>query len=213
MQDKLKTLQMRQNVHLARKIWHMAGVLAIVGVYVSVSQGLALKIIAVSCFVVVSLDLGRLAWPKLNFFLIKVFSQIMRESEKSRLAGMSSLYLGCLVIMFFLPKPVVILALLFLGLADPIASYVGIRYGQDRLIKGKSLQGTAAAFVVCLIVSTLYYYFNEIMVERLLIVSLLSGVIGALSELLPVGPFDDNFTLPVMSGFALWGVFWLFGGL
>lgn len=211
--NSIESLPKRTDIHLPRKIWHMTGVLAMISLYVSVNQSLGLKIISVSCFIVVSLDLARLAYPSLNRIFIRIFGSVMRATEQNRLAGISSLFLGCLVIMLFLPRPVVILALLFLGLADPIASYVGIRFGKDRLAKGKSLQGTGAAFVVCLGISTLYYYFNEIMLDRLFIVSLLSGSIGALSELIPFWILDDNFTLPVLSGFSLWGLFWLFGGI
>jgi len=51
------------------------------------------------------------------------------------------------------------------------------------------------------------------MVERLLMASLIAGLIGAVSELLPIGKLDDNFTFPVVSGTLLWMMFLLFGGI
>lgn len=50
------------------------------------------------------------------------------------------------------------------------------------------------------------------MIDRILIVSILSGLIGAFAELIPIFKLDDNFTFPVVSSIGLWLLFYLFGG-
>lgn len=102
--------------------------------------------------------------------------------------------------------------MLFLCFGDPIASYFGIRFGKDKLVGNKTLQGTMAGFVVCTLVALVYYYYNNIMLDRVLIVAPISGLIGALAELVPVGKMDDNFTFPVISATCLYILFGLFGG-
>ena len=50
------------------------------------------------------------------------------------------------------------------------------------------------------------------MINRLLIVGILSGFAGAISEAFPVGQLDDNLVLPVLSALQLWLIFYIFGG-
>jgi diacylglycerol kinase (CTP) len=137
----------------------------------------------------------------------------MRESERHRLAGVTFMVAGVAVNIWLFPRSVVLLTFLFLAVADPLASFVGIRWGREKLIGNKSLQGSFAAFVACFALSCLYLTMMDMMRERLFIVCLLSGLIGAVSELMPVGKLDDNFVFPVMSAALLTGLFSIFGGL
>ena len=136
----------------------------------------------------------------------------MRKHEAHAISGMTYLYLGCMVLLLFNDRHLITLTLLFLAFGDPIASFFGIRYGKDKIIGNKTLQGTMAAFVVCAIVAGVYCYFNNLMTERLLIVAPLSGLIGAVAELAPVGKLDDNFTFPVIAATLLYVLFKVYGG-
>lgn len=206
-------LKRRSDLHLARKLWHCLGVLFIVGVYTSVSADTGLRLMAVVSFICVMIDISRQQWPKMNFWTLKIFGSVMREHERDSIAGTTYLLLGTFLIIWFFPRPIVTLSLIFLAVADPLASYVGILYGRDKLIGSKSLQGTLAAFAACTIVALGYLWYSGLMTERLLMVSLLAGISGALAELLPIGRLDDNFTFPIVSALCLWGIFTVFGGL
>lgn len=159
-----------------------------------------------------TLDLLRKQLPSLNNILINVFAPIMRESEKNKIAGTTYLLNGVLLIMLFFPKPIVILCLLLLGTADPIASFVGLKYGKDKILGNKTLQGSLAAFAISTIVAAVFFFTTNTMTERLMIVSLLSGLVGTFSELIPVAKIDDNFTFPLLCACGLWGIYYLFGG-
>lgn len=209
-EQKLKT---RSDVHLARKIWHLSGVLLIVIIYHNMSRDLALQVSAAATFLFVGMDILRQHYESVNKALLKAFQPIMREHERKTLAGTSYLLTGVLLIIFLFPKDIVVLSLLFLAFADPLASYIGLLYGKDKLIGNKSLQGSLAAFLTCTIISTIYYYSHNLMTERLFIVSIISGLIGAVAELVPIGKLDDNFTLPVSSAFMLWLLLYIFGGI
>ena len=137
----------------------------------------------------------------------------MREYEKHSFTGATYLLVATLFIVWFFPYPIVSLSLIFVAVADPLASFVGIRFGRDKLIGQKSLQGSVAAFLACAVIAAIYYSNLHIMTDRLLLVSLLSGFIGAAAELIPVGRLDDNVTLPVLSALGLWVLFTLFGAL
>lgn len=206
-------LKSRSDLHLARKIWHVMGVTTIVVIYSLVTVDLALRLIAVASFICVMFDVVRQQVPALNRWALKAFGLFMREHEREGLAGTTYLFLGTFLIIWFFPRPIVTLTLLFLAVADPLASYVGIRYGKDKLIGSKSLQGSLAAFAACAVLSFVYFWYTGLMTERLLIVGLLAGLSGALSELIPFGRLDDNFSFPVVSALALWAIFTVFGGL
>lgn len=205
-------LKAKSDIHLSRKITHALGVTLMAIVYNVVSIKVAWMITVTACVAIIPLDLLRLSRPGLNRATHAVFGSIMRRHESNSLSGMSYLYLGCAFLLWLNVKPVVTLTLLFLAFGDPIASFFGIRYGKDRIIANKTLQGTMAAFVVCMVISASYYYFNNLMTERLLIVVPLSGLIGALAELIPIGKLDDNFTFPVIGASLLWLLFKVYGG-
>lgn len=203
----------RSDVHLARRLWHVGGVLLVTALYLNFSRNDSIKIAAVMTFLFVSLDLLRQSLPGLNKALTAIFGPFMRQHERDSIAGTTYLMLGVFIVIYFFPREVVTLSLLFLAFADPLASYVGIRHGRDKIIGSKSFQGSLAAFVICTILAASYFFLNGLMIERLLIVSLLAGLIGALSELIPIGRLDDNFTFPVLSASLLWALISLFGGL
>lgn len=208
-QQKLKA---RSEIHYARKIWHFVGVMVIVAIYSQVSRSMALQLMTSFAFLFIVVDLTRHQWPSANRALLSVFHPIMREHERHALAGTTYLMLGVFLIILLFPRPVATLALLFLGVADPLASYVGIIYGRDKIWGQKSLQGTMAAFVACTVVAALFFLMQNLMLERVLLVSILAGLIGALSELVPIGKLDDNFTFPLVSSSLLWILFFVFGG-
>ena len=206
------SLKKRSDLHLARKIWHFLGVLTMIVIFHNVSRPVALQLITIFSFVFILFDILRQQSSPINNFVINLMHPFMRESERNSMAGTSYLFVGVFLIILLFPKNIVILALMFLGVADPLASFVGIKYGSDKILGSKSLQGSIAAFVCCTLISGIYYFAHNLMTERLFMVSILSGLIGALAELLPVGRLDDNFTIPVVSSCLLWLLFHLFGG-
>ncbi len=204
-------LRGREELHLPRKIWHICGVSLMALIYTYFGKQTSIHILLPLIAIVLPLDILRLKSRRLNSFVLRSLGWLMRKNEYRALSGTSYLFVGGFVLLFFSPH-IVILSLLFLAFADPLASYFGIRFGKDRIIRKKTLQGTSAAFFVCCIISAIYYYQNNIMIERLFIVSPLSGVIGAMSELIPIGTLDDNFTFPILCALFLTVLFYLFGG-
>lgn len=206
-------LKSRQDIHWARKIWHCLGVLSIALVYhfVPLEWAIPMSWAVTALFVV--LDFWRLRSKNINKGLMLFFKPFMREEERNHLAGTSFLLFGSSLVITFCPPPVTELTLILLAFADPLASIVGLRYGHDKLVGHKSLQGTMAAFFACMLLSAIYFWQMNLMVERLVLVSILCGLIGAIAELIPIFKLDDNFTFPVLSASSLWILFSIFGGL
>lgn len=205
-------LKSRSDIHLARKIWHFIGVIFIAVLYHNLSRPTSLQVLTFFSALCIFIDVYRQRSPQFNRIVIAMAQHIMRENEKNSIAGITYLLIGVLAIVALFPPSVVTLSLLFLAVADPVASYFGIRYGKDRLFGRKSLQGSMAAFFACTAVAATYFFVHNMMTERILIVSLLAGLIGAIAEAVPVGNLDDNLVLPVVSSCLLWVVYFFFGG-
>lgn len=162
--------------------------------------------------VMIPLDLVRKNNPTVNRLAVRVLGPVMRRHELQGISGLSYMIGGTFFLLILFDRHILTLTLLFLAFGDPVASFFGIRFGKDRIVGNKTLQGTVAAFVTCALIATVYFYHHNLMTERLLIVAPLSGLIGALAEMIPVGKLDDNFTFPVICSVLLWILFQLFGG-
>jgi dolichol kinase len=206
-----QSLKQKSDLHLARKIWHCIGICLMAGLYNFAGPYWSWVLLLVFAAMILPFDYLRQKRPGLNKVALKIFAPVMRKHESHSLSGLSYLMLGCMFLLFF-DRHIVTLTLLFLAFGDPLASFCGIRFGKDRIFGNKTLQGTLGAFVVCTLIGGLYYYFNNLMTERLLIVAPLSGLIGAVAELLPIGKLDDNLTFPIIGSSLLWLLFQIYGG-
>ncbi len=198
------SLSLRSELHLTRKAWHIFTGLSGLALYETFqfSPHFMATVLAVVGGLGFMVDFFRLRLPEMNRLVLMMMGPLMRESERNGMSGLPFYALGVSLTLFFYPEKLAILAILFLIFADPIASVVGILYGQDRILKNKSLQGSFAGFVTCYVLTLVYgIYYIELSAE-LLFFSLFAGVIGALSEMFP-GKLDDNLTIPVLSGFGL----------
>ena len=205
-------LKKKSDLHLSRKLWHACGIGLMVVIYSTAGHRVASLILFAAAAVVIPIDQLRRTKPALNRLAINLLGPVMRNHEMKQLSGMTYLIMGTAYLLLFFGQHLVMLTLLFLAIGDPVASFFGIRYGKDKIIGNKTLQGTMASFVICTVVAALYYYYQNVMTERLLIVAPLSGLIGAAAEVIPVGKLDDNLTFPIICSTLLWGLFHLFGG-
>jgi len=199
-------LPARSQLHLIRKVWHMVTGLAIISCYMSgMSQPTALMILGALLAWSVSMEVLRLRNPAINEKCLKVFGLVIRSSEVNKVSGLPYYLASSLLAIAIFPKPVAILSLLYLALGDPLASLFGILYAHRsvKIRPGKSLHGTAAGFAVCALATWIFLRSTGMHGLDLIRLSLLGGFAGALAELANFD-IDDNFTIPMVSGFILW---------
>jgi diacylglycerol kinase (CTP) len=205
-------MKVKSDIHLARKIWHCTGICLMAAIFNFGGRHTAAVILAFISGAIIPLDFLRQTRPNLNRATMRVFGPVMRKHEMNSLSGFSYLLLGAAFLLLFFEPHIITLTLLFLAFGDPFASFCGIRYGKDRILGNKTLQGTMGAFAICTLLAAIYYYFNNLMIERLLIVAPVSGLIGAVAELIPIGKLDDNLTFPIVASCLLWFLFKVYGG-
>ena len=205
-------LRLRNDLHLARKVWHCA-----MGVFMALVYGLGTpKII---CVLLLTFGLGffliaeyaRLLFPRVNSFAIRVMGPIMRKSEVNRVSG-TPFYVGSVLLsVAVFPKAIAILSILFLAVGDPMSSIFGITWGHlgPRFSNGKSLIGTAAGMGVCCMIAFVYLVLLNVPMIPSACIALAGGVAGGGAEMIPL-EIDDNFSIPLVSGLALWISFLVF---
>lgn len=200
------------DLHLARKATHFFGVLFLFAFhYLCGDRASWIGLVCVGLPMII-FDFVRQNNETLKKQTAQLFGVIMRRREINGIAGTTFLLVGVALILALFPTPIVSLSLLFLAFADPIASFVGLKYGRIKIFGKKTLEGSLGAFVSCLIVSFFYLMYFGIMSDHLITVSLMCGAIAAVAEAFPVFSLDDNFTQPIISACLLYPVFYFFGG-
>lgn len=189
-------------------------------------------------------DWLRHRYAAVNRFYVRALGALMRESEYRGWNGVIFYLLGAWLVLYFLPKDLGVMSVLLLSWCDTAASTFGRLWGRytPRLRKGKSLAGSAAAFLVG--VATSYFFYGWLVrsvgpmpgdegfmfkgvlslpapVAGLLgfeegqasvsgaialgVMGVWSGLMASVSELADLFGWDDNLTIPVLSGAGMWG--------
>lgn len=164
------------------------------------------------------LDLIRLNWPFFNMLYCRTVGALMRKKEIHTYNGVLWYILGLIFSFNFFSKDITLISLFLLSWSDTAAATIGRKYGYltPKLARNKSLAGSIAAFTVGVITCWVFYgyfvpaynYVNkpgeiewtpETSRLSLNMLSLLGGVVAALSEGIDLFNWDDNFTIPVLS--------------
>jgi diacylglycerol kinase (CTP) len=200
-------LALRNDLHLARKVWHAGMGLVIVGIYLAsgMSRTTAVQILGSALGVSLLMEMARLRSASLNDKLVRFWGPIMRSCEVDRFSGIPFYLASTVLAIAIFPKPIAALSILYLAIGDPLASLAGILWGKRslRLPNGKSLIGTWAGMLACAMVSWLFLSSQGLPEHQIWVLTLIGGLTGGGAELLPL-EVDDNFSIPVVSGFVLW---------
>jgi dolichol kinase len=202
-------LHMRNDLHLARKTWHMFMGLMILSVYQfsGMRTSTAVMLLGSALGLSLFIETARLRVPAFNEKIMRFWGPVMRSCEVSRMSGVPFYLMATVLAFAIFPAPVAVLSILYLAIGDPIASVFGILYGKKsfKIAQGKSLIGTAAGVASCALVTLVFLKVYPVPVSdsAWLGLSLVGGFAGGLAELAPFD-MDDNFTIPMISGFVMW---------
>lgn len=155
------------------------------------------------------LDLSRQWFPQIRDMSLRLFGSVMRHDELTGISANSFYLVGLMVVTAVFPKPVTLLAVLFLGMGDPIAAIVGTRWGRHKIwtsgaLAKKSFEGAAANAVLSVIATFIFALtYMGLSVDKAGWLAVMGGVASTFAEILPL-PIDDNFTIPVVSASLLY---------
>ena len=200
----------RRDLQLGRRLVHMANGVAIASAYALLfsHQQLVHVFGTIACVVYIA-DRVRIHYPEaVPPWLNRLF---FRAEEEVKESAMIPYAIAILLTILTFPKPVALIAIYTLAIADPLAAIVGITWGGRELVPDRSIEGMLAFFTATLAVSL-----AVLGVATSAPYAAISGaaVLIALSvsafELFPLR-IDDNLTIPVFVGFTGWIACAVFG--
>jgi dolichol kinase len=123
-----------------------------------------------------------------------------KDSKKKNLSGASYVFLACTLSVLLFPKLFAITGIAVLILGDIAAALIGRKFGKHKFFF-KSLEGTAAFFVVSSIVILIIPKVEGLLIEYF--IGFAAVAVGALAENLSYGWADDNLTIPISIGLTM----------
>ncbi len=165
------------------------------------SQGVSSVLVwvaAAALTVALVCELFRFAYPPFNEWLLRRFGVFSKGRERFRVTGATYLLIGALGAFVLFDYRIAALALLYLSIADPVAAFVGARYGRFR-IGVKSLEGSLAFLAASLAIAAIFTATGTVWPFWRVGIGALAAT---LVEALPL-PIDDNITIPLSAGAVL----------
>ncbi|MBI2546707.1 hypothetical protein HYV81_06025 [Candidatus Woesearchaeota archaeon] len=189
----LKKLQTSPNLQIYRKLLHLLMGAAALLIGFSVAQFYGLEVLlygAFICFIILLLiDLLRVEY-KVNFPLYSLFT---KEKEKTNLHALTFAFLAAIIVIMMYEFKIALAAVAMSIFSDGIAAIIGIRFGRHRIWNGKSIEGSLASLATNLLIG----YF----IVGAWYIFIPMAVIATLTELV-ITHMDDNFVVPIFSGFV-----------
>jgi dolichol kinase len=188
-------------VNYVRNVFHVAmGLTAALTYRLALDRvGAALVIGSLALFLTF-LEVLRRRSVGANAKLMRAFGRIARPHEYYRVNSSTWYAWGILFAVLLFPPIAVQLGCLVLGIADPLASLVGRRFGRVKLVRDRSVAGTLAFLLGGALASLAFLaaLYPELSVARVLLLALAAAVGGGIAETFS-RRLDDNFTIPLAS--------------
>lgn len=186
---------------MRRRLFHMAGGAFFPLLALFLPRPTLLALLALATALALVVEGVRLRYAPLQRLISRLVA--IKEMESRGISASTYLLLGALAAFLIFPVEIAVAAVLFLAVADPIASVVGERWGHRR-VGAKSVEGSLAFLVAALVVGAVLAGAGG---GPGVVVAAAGGLAAAAAELLPL-PVDDNLTIPLISGSIMTLVAW-----
>jgi len=196
-----------------RSLVHVtSGFVALAVINLLPAQWMVLAIAATFFVYAWSAEFLRRRSPALNARIMKFYGPVAHAHEWDRVNS-ATWYCTALLGLALTGSAVACsIAVLVLGVGDPAAAFVGRRWGSIKLVHGRSLQGSLTFAVVATLVAAaaVFVVFPELGAAKTWAFAGAGAVAGALAELFSAR-LDDNLTIPVAAGAAVFALSLLLG--
>lgn len=190
----------------------MAGGLAVAAAYgLFFTHAEAVYLLGATACIAYVFDKIRVAYPEIARQVQGVANLFLRAEEKLAESSMVPYVIAVLLTIISFPKPISLMAISTLALADPVAAVVGIKFGRRHLVPDKTVEGSLAFFAASFLCAS-FVMFRVVGAPwpAALGISLLVSLAVTVFETLPV-KLDDNLTIPLFVGFTGWLLCAIFG--
>jgi dolichol kinase len=182
---------------LHRKLYRLCS-LFFVFLLIFTSSKITLLILSFFLIILFLLEALRFKYKKINEKIFTYFSSFLKEKEKKIISSTTIYFLSMFLVVLLFSKEVAIASLLILIFADIFSALAGTRWGKIKITRSKTLEGTIAFFLTCLIIGFILRYLNFPFEKKAI---LLCALGTSMVELIPY--LDDNLTVPLVAGFIL----------
>lgn len=175
---------------LLRKSIHLSGLILPI-IYFFIDKPTMLIGVGILTGIAVTIELMKSLSTRFGGFFFQIFAPMLRRHERrGAMTGATYYIISTFLCVLFFGKTLAIVCIFFMVLGDLVAALVGKKWGRTKLIGTKSLEGSAACFVVCAIIA---------LVKLHPVIGIVGALVATIVEMLPV-PIDDNLTVPLVSG-------------
>ena len=126
----------------------------------------------------------RFRYKYLNEKIFQVFSAYLKDTEKRKISSTTVFFSIMILIILLFPKEIAL-----------ISALVGSYLGKIRLTKSKTLEGSIAFFITCLLIGVVFkragFNFSWLAIFS-------SSLFASMVELIPY--IDDNLSVPLVAG-------------
>ena len=139
-------------------------------------------------------EIVRLEHRNVKRIFYNIFGIMLRKHEIHDFTGATYLLISTVFCIAVFPGDIAFVALSFLAIGDTLAALIGIPFGKRKILKSKkSLEGSIACFVGTFVFALFFLH---------PFVALLGAFTATLSEFSHIA-IDDNFKIPIASGFVM----------
>jgi dolichol kinase len=139
-----------------------------------------------------------------------IFGFLLRKHEvdhkKKNLNGATYVFISALICIIIFPKVLFLTGFTILIISDSSAALIGRKFGKHKFL-AKSLEGTLAFFISAIIVIIFTPKIDHQLTEYL--IGIIAAAVGAIVENISFGFADDNLSIPISTGFTMWGLYLL----
>ncbi|HQI21270.1 MAG TPA: dolichol kinase [Leptospiraceae bacterium] len=220
-----------------RKAWHMLGLLAPAFFYFDPMRltslpfdhatkivGLGLNLFLLVFLVIV--DLLRFRFEGVNTLFVRVAGPLLKTQELKKMNATVPYLTATFLLFCFCQDLIAGLACTFLMIGDPMAAYIGGRFGRVRFWNGKSLEGMLGFFLAGLLAAGLFGLLHSFLAAqgwpnsvhqgltlfdndalRFVVMITVGAAAAAVTEFFSTnrlaGFLDDNLEVPLAGGLAM----------
>lgn len=199
----------RKNLQYARRFFHLSMGLSVALLYgLFLEHNQAVTILGTIACILYVFEQVRIKYPEYSNKFGKITKTIYRAEEKLKESAAIPYVIAVLLTVLIFPKVIAVAAILILAISDPLSAIVGIKWGKNRIVPDKSLEGSGAFFVSSFIIIFVVFMagthdVGKFSLWALFIFSLCSSFLGTVIEMLPLR-IDDNLIIPLSTSFILW---------
>jgi dolichol kinase len=191
-------------IEIYRKSIHLLGIV-IPAIYQFSNKNTMFVVILMLMLTSFIIDKLRIRFKLLQhpFFKKIGLSQIYREHEKNNFSALTFASIGMMLCLIISTKPVFILSVSILIFSDTAAAIFGMLFGLHK-VNNKSIEGSAAFFLVACILSFVVTHIYDQSL-RFLLVALAASLISTFVELFSKNScINDNISIPISVSLIMW---------